>query len=124
MRWIAITILGAMLALFLRHNSPDMGFMVTLAVCAVVLAAILVPLEDVLALARQMMAWSGLPEDIFTPLIKTMGIGLVCRIGGDLCRDAGQGAMASLVETGGALAAILVCVPLLQAVWDVLQSLI
>ena len=61
---------------------------------------------------------------LFAPLVKTVGVALVSRTGSDLCRDAGEGAMASLVETAGAVIAILVSLPLFQAAWDMLRSLL
>ena len=123
-RFTAVCVIGAVLALFVKKNSPDMGLMVALAVCAVVLASLLIPVREILDLLRQMIEWSGLQEEVFMPLLKTLGIGLICRVGADLCRDAGQSAVASLVEMGGAFGAILVSVPLLRAVWEMLQSLI
>ena len=123
-RLTAVCVVGAVLALFTKKSSPDMGLTVALAVCVVVLIALLVPLREVLDLLRMMMNQSGMPEEVFAPLLKTLGVALICRVGGDLCRDAGQSAMASLVEMGGALAAVLVSAPLLRSVWELLQSLI
>ncbi len=101
-----------------------MGLVLTLSVCVVVLLALMVPIREIVELLNQMMVWSGMSEDIFAPLLKTLGIALICRVGGDLCRDAGQTAMASLVEMGGSFGAILVSIPLLRAVWEMLQSMI
>ena len=39
-------------------------------------------------------------------------------------RDAGEGALASVLETAGAVAAIVVSLPLFRAVWDLLESLL
>ena len=72
----------------------------------------------------QLLDWGGLPTDLFLPLVKTVGIALVSRTGSDLCRDAGESAMASLVETAGAVTAILVSLPLFQAAWDMLRGLL
>lgn len=124
MRVAAVCVTGAVLTVFVKKTSPDMGLMVALVVCGAILTALLIPLREVVDLLGQMVEWSGLPDDVFAPLLKTLGITLVCRVGGDLCRDAGQSAMASLVEIGGALGTILVSVPLLRAVWQMLQSLI
>ena len=65
----------------------------------------------------------GLLPELFTPLLKTAAIALISRVGSDLCRDAGESAMASLVETAGAFGAILVSLPLMEAVWEMLQVL-
>ena len=58
------------------------------------------------------------------PLLKTVAISLISRIGGALCRDAGEGAMAGLVEMAGAFAAILVSLPLFRAAWQMLEELL
>ena len=53
-----------------------------------------------------------------------MGIALLSRTGSDLCRDAGEGAMASVLETTGAVAAIVVSLPLFRSAWELLGSLL
>jgi stage III sporulation protein AD len=123
-RLTAVCVVSAVLAVFVKKSSPEMGLVLTLSVCVVVLLALMVPIREIVELLNQMMVWSGMSEDIFAPLLKTLGIALICRVGGDLCRDAGQTAMASLVEMGGSFGAILVSIPLLRAVWEMLQSMI
>ena len=59
-----------------------------------------------------------------SPLLKTAGIAVVTRIGADLCRDAGESAVASAVEMAGAMGALLAVLPLMQAAWEVLRSLL
>ena len=124
LRVVGVSVIGAVLAVFIRKTSPDMGLLAALAVCGVILSVLLIPLRDVTVLLREMMEWSGLSEDVYSPLLKTLGITLICRVGGDLCRDAGQSAMATHVEIGGALGTVLVSLPLLRAVWQMLDSLI
>ena len=51
------------------------------------------------------------------------GIALVVQVGGNLCRDAGESALASVVETAGTLCALLAALPLLRAVLDMLMEL-
>ena len=52
-----------------------------------------------------------------------MGIALVVKVGSGLCRDAGESALASVVETAGAVCALLVALPLLRAVLSLLLEL-
>ena len=53
-----------------------------------------------------------------------MCIAFVSRIGADLCRDAGESAIASVLESAGAVAAIVVSMPLFRSAWEVLRSLL
>lgn len=98
--------------------------LVAVAVCVVVLAALSTALRDMRDFLRQMADWGGISSDLFSPLIKTLGIAIISRVGSDLCRDAGQNAMAGLVEMAGAFGAILVALPLFSAVWGMLQEML
>ena len=49
---------------------------------------------------------------------------IIIRVGTELCKDAGENAMASLVEMTGAFGAVLVAIPLFQAAWEMLRALI
>ena len=82
MRFCALCVMGALLAVLLKRTNPDMALLLALAVCGAALLLLAEPL------------------------------------------DAGEGAMASLVETAGAVIAILVSLPLFQAAWDMLRSLL
>ena len=123
-RLSALCLTGALLAVLLKRTNPDMALLLALAVCGAVLLLLAEPLQEIRDFVTQLSDWGGLPVELFTPLVKTVGIALVSRTGSDLCRDAGEGAMASLVETAGAVTAILVSLPLFQAAWDVLRSLL
>lgn len=120
----AVCLVGALLAALLKKTSPDMALLLSLAVCAGVLLALCRGLEEVASFLRQLLAWGGLSTELFVPLLKTVGIALISRTGAALCRDAGEGAMASIAEMAGAFAAILVALPLFRAAWRMLEGLL
>ena len=124
MRFCALCLMGALLAVLLKRTNPDMALLLALAVCGAALLLLAEPLEEIRDFFTQLADWGGLPGELFAPLAKTVGIALVSRTGSDLCRDAGEGAMGSLVETAGAITAILVSLPLFQAAWELLRSLL
>lgn len=102
----------------------ELALLLVLAVCGVAVALLLEPLGQLRDFWEEASAWGQLPEQLFQPLLKTVCIALICRTGSDLCRDAGEGALASVLETAGAVAAIVVSLPLFRAVWDLLESLL
>ncbi len=120
----AVCLVGALLAVFLKKSSPDMAFLLVLAVAAVVLVWLQDILRDVTDFLRSMAQVSGLAPEVFVPLLKTVGIALISRLGAGLCRDAGETTLATLVEIAAAFGAIWVSLPLLQAVWEMLQTLL
>ena len=117
----AVCLAAAILGAVLRQHSPETAAVLGLAVCAVVGVLLLRGLAEVLDMLA---AAGGLPEGLFTPLVKTLGIALVSRLGGEICRDAGQGAMAAVLDTAGAFGAVLVSLPLVRAAWELLRTLV
>ena len=124
MKAAAVCLLGALLATLVKKTSPDMALLLALAVCAVVLTALVRGLEEITVFLQELLERGGLSAELFTPLLKTVGIALVTRTGGALCRDAGEGAMAAVVEMSGAFAVVLVSLPLFRAAWQMLEGLL
>ncbi len=124
LRLAALCVIGAVLALFLRDTRPEMEILLTLGVCAAALMAAAPAAEEAMELIQRLASLGGVQEEVLRPLLKTLGITLLCRISASVCRDAGQSAMAAAVELGGALSAVLVSAPLLRMVWELLSSLL
>ena len=121
---IAICLIGAVLTLLLEKSHPELAILLALSVCAGLLLFGLSRLGTVLSALKQRAQAGGLSSDLLQPLVKTVGIALVTRTGAELCRDAKQGAMASVVEMAGAFCAIIVSLPLLGAVWELLRGML
>ena len=120
----AVCLLGALLTALLKKTSPDTALLLALAVCVVVLTALARGLEEVTSFLRELLDWGDLSVELFVPLLKTVAIALISRVGGALCRDAGESAVGSVLETAGAVAAIVVSLPLFRSAWELLRSLV
>ena len=95
-----------------------------LALCAAACAAALLIAagEPLAALLRTLAEKTGLSGAVFTPLWKVLAIALTVRVGGAFCRDAAQGALASVLETAGAVCALTAAAPLLLAVAELVEG--
>ena len=119
----ALCLIGALLAMVVRRGSPELALLLTLGAAAAVLVSLAGTVEELMRFLRELGERSGVPEQLFVPLYKTIGIALVVRVGGELCRDAGESALAAALETAGALCALLASLPLLRAVLTLLLEL-
>lgn len=122
-RVTALCVVGVILALVLKKTSPEQALLLVLCAAVVGLALLTDGLGELVDFLRELGERSGVSETLFVPLYKTVGIGLVAKVGGDLCRDAGGAALASVVETAGAVCALLAAMPLLRAVLELLMEL-
>lgn len=118
-----LCVIGAVLALVVRRGSPETALLLALAATAAVIALVVPALGELWAFLRQLEAYSGVSTELFAPLYKTAAIALVVRTGGGLCRDAGESALAAVLETAGTVCALLAALPLMRAVLDLLVEL-
>jgi len=104
----------------LRKSAPEHALLLTTGVLAVVMARCLSQAVPLLEALRDLLERAGLETVYLSILLKTTAAALVTRFCADLCKDGGSQAMASTVETVGAVAALAIAMPLLQAVVDLL----
>ena len=123
-RILAIVLIAAVIVTLLKKTSPDMAYLLTLAVCGVAIFFFAEFAEQIIQSFQRVFAVISIPDEIFLPLVKMIAIAIMTKIGSDICRDAGESAFGNLVETAGALTAILLSMPLFSAAWELLQELL
>ena len=104
----------------LRKQTPEQALLLTIAILAVAAArcvSLALPLMEEL---RALFDRAGIEPLYLSILLRTLAAALVTRLCADLCRDGGSQALASAVETAGAVAALAIAMPLLKAVVELL----
>jgi stage III sporulation protein AD len=119
----ALCVTGSLLALLLKRTNPEQALLLTLAVALVAFLFLSGFLQELMKFLEELSDKTGVNQQLFIPLYKTLGIALVVKIGGNLCRDAGESALASVIETAGTICALLVALPLLRTVLSILMEL-
>lgn len=124
LRITALCVTSCALGLLLKKDVPAMQLLLTVAVTVVLLGAAAGMIGEVRTLLTLFTEKTGIEGDYLALTLKCVAVAVVVRLGGDLCRDAGQSALASLIEIAGTLSAAVLAAPLLRAlletVWGVL----
>lgn len=123
MKAAAVAIVGAVLVLVVRRTSPELALLLSLAACLALAFVLLQLLTPVLTFLETLRETAGLNEAVLAPLLKTVAIGLIAKIAAAVCADAGQTSIGGFVELCGSVCALYTALPLLNAVLDLLQSL-
>lgn len=111
-----VAVVCAVLALTLKKDSAPLGWCLALAGGLVILWLGLDTLREGFAELGALLAMSGLNSDIYLPVVRVVAIGVLVRLAGALCKDAGQSALAAKLELVGTAAAVASCVPLFRQV--------
>lgn len=115
---------GAVAALIIKKDSPSIGLILGIVTAGFILLISLDIIGEIKSFTLTIAEAAGMSSALLTPIIKTVGIGIVTRLTSDVCRDAGQAAIASTIELVGSVGALYVALPLIKMVFQMINSLL
>ncbi len=121
---LVIALSSTLTALIIKRGSPEISAVLALAACGAIVYITYETLVPVVEFIRRTKSLSQLSAAAFAPVMKCLGIALISKLGSDLCRDGGQGAIAGAVELMGAVAALYCALPLMSGLLDTMEKLL
>ena len=115
-RIAAVGLTAAVLGTVLKKSAPELALLLVVAAGVWILTLTLDGLRAVAALMEELAGVSGLSEELLKPVAKTVALSILTRLTAEICRSAGESGLASFVELGGTVAALVVALPLMRAV--------
>lgn len=115
-RIAAVGLTAAVLGTVLKKSAPELALLLVVAAGVWILTLTLDGLGAVVALMEELAGVSGLSEELLEPVAKTVALSILTRLTAEICRSAGESGLASFVEVGGTVAALVVALPLMRAV--------
>lgn len=120
----AAILISMILGLTVGKQEPDIGTLLTMAVCCMVLTIALSYLKPVLDFLYRLEDLGALPSEIFAILLKAVGIGLVTEITERICADAGSGALGNAMRMLGVVVILSLSVPIFESFLSLLQEIL
>ena len=120
----AVAVSAALCAAVVKKQGRELALVLALAAGAVILTAALGALESVRALLDELAQLAGLEPAVLAPVVKTVGVAIITRVTVEVCKDAGEGGIASFVEIAGAAVALYLALPLVRAVLTTITGLL
>lgn len=123
-RVVGLAIVGVVLLALVRRTKPEIGVVLAIACGAVILIMAVARAGELLALIRDLAVKAGVDAGYTLLLLRVIAIAFVTEFGAQVCRDAGEEAVARAVEITGKIMVLIVAVPVVKAVLEVLASLL
>ena len=119
----AVSLVGCVLTQLLKKDMPALQLLLTVGIVLVLALPAVNAVESLLLLLEELSRFAGIGQEALHIVFKCAAMAAVVRIGGDICRDAGQSALATLMEITGAVAAMIVTMPLFRSVLEMILGL-
>ncbi|MBQ9557456.1 MAG: hypothetical protein IJU94_02505 [Clostridia bacterium] len=110
----ALGVIGALICVLLKQYRPELAMLAGIGVSVLILSGAVDVALDAISFFRELAEASGMTALSIRTLLKCAGVCFVTEFASETCRDAGENALASRVETFGRLAAFAVSIPLLR----------
>ena len=115
MRIVGIGLIGAILSILLRNSKPEFSMLIPVVVSFTVLACAMPYLIRITEELSRMASSAGINSSYMRIVIKVIGISYLVCITAELCKDAGENAIAAKIELGGKLIILAMAIPIINS---------
>ncbi|TYQ13365.1 UNVERIFIED_CONTAM: stage III sporulation protein AD [Acetivibrio alkalicellulosi] len=120
---MGLAIISTLLIIVLKVQKPEIAIQISLVTGAIIFLMILGKVASVVELFNTYAKQINLDMVYFSTLLKIVGIAYIAEFGAELCRDAGEGAIASKVELAGKVIIVVMAIPIVTSLLDVVISM-
>ena len=119
-----IGIISAFLSVMIKKYNPEYSLAIGIVTGVLILGVIFGHITGVIARVQQLLRATNIPLEYIEILFKSLGICFLTQFASDACKDAGETALSSKIETAGKLMILIVSLPLFEKVISIAMELI
>lgn len=124
LRIIGIGLSGAVAALILKEYKPVFSVCIGCTTAMIIFLLLLGQINYIFDTVGTIAARLSLQTEYLKIIIRIIGIAYVARFGSEICRDAGQNAIAQKIEMAGKVMIVVTSIPVLTAVLNLLIGIL
>ena len=121
---IGLGFVVTLLILIIKQQRPEIAVQLSLALATIIFLMVLGKINVVLNLFRDLAEKANISQMYLNTILKIIGIAYVTEFGAQVCRDAGEGAVAGKIEFAGKVMVMVMAIPIIALVLDTIVRLI
>lgn len=120
----AVAVVGVILVVMVQQQKKEMSILLAIVVGVMLLLMVTPQLKDILSVLSGMAEKAGLSATQMQLILKLLAAGYIVEFGSEICKDAGQQAIAAKVQLGGRLIMAGIALPVFQSVLQLISELL
>jgi stage III sporulation protein AD len=113
-----------LLILILKRQKPELAVQLSITLAAIIFLMVLSKLSVILNLFRDLAEKAQISQMYLNTILKIIGIAYITEFGAQVCRDAGEGAVAGKIEFAGKILVMIMAIPIIALVLDTIVRLL
>jgi stage III sporulation protein AD len=121
---VGLGFIVTLLILIIKREKPEIAVQLSLTLATIIFLLILTKINIVLNLFRDMAEKANISQMYLNTILKIIGIAYITEFGAQVCKDAGEGAVAGKIEFAGKVLVMVMAIPIIALVMDTIVRLI
>lgn len=113
-----------LLILIIKRQKPELAVQLSITLASIIFLMVLSKLSVVLNLFRDLAEKAQISKMYLNTILKIIGIAYITEFGAQICRDAGEGAVAGKIEFAGKILVMIMAIPIIALVLDTIVRLL
>lgn len=120
---VGLGIVAVIMILVLKAQKPELAIQVSIITGIIIFLFVVNKLSAVISLLNTYAAKANIDVSYMALLLKIIGIAYIAEFGAEVCRDAGESAIASKIELAGKVIVIILAVPIMTSLLDLVVGI-
>lgn len=117
---VGIGLVSTIIIIILRKQKPEIAVQVSIVTGIVIFMLLASRLTSIIELLDSYADRADIKPVYFTTVLKVTGIAYITEFGAEICRDAGEGSVASKIEMAGKVIIVLLAIPIITSLLDLI----
>ncbi len=119
-----IGLAATVLAVFVKNWKPELAIQISLIATVIIFASVLPYLKTLIDMFKDISNKSGIETRYIGIVLKVIGIAYVAQFASELCKDAGESAIASKIEVAAKVIIMTLSMPVIYSLLEVVNEII
>ncbi len=121
---IGFGIIAVSLIIILKQQKQEIALLCVVASSVIMLTFIFDDLKNVISLIDKLVVDSAIDSSFLKIILKVIGISYMVEFGKDICKDAGESAIANKIEMAGKVIIVSLSIPVIASLLDIVAELV
>ena len=121
---VGIGIIACIITIVVKQVKPELAVTVLVSTSIIIIIYIFKYFTQIFSIFNDIVDKTGIDENLFTILIKIIGVGYLVEFGASICEDTGNSSIANKVILGGKIAIFIMAIPIIQNLFSLILELL
>lgn len=121
---VGLALIVTVIGVVLKQFRPDIALQLTILTSAIIFLLVLGKVKLIVELLQHLADQSNVSSYYLLIVLKIVGVAYLSEFGAQICRDAGEGALATKVEIAAKISVLVLAIPIIVAILESLVRLV